>query len=342
MNHSLAGRMALMFVLCLSTPVPAGGDAPPKDTAPAKFLLEWGSQGSARGEFDFPIGIAINRADEVFVSDHYNSRVQKFDRSGKLLEVIITRPNPGGICLDADANLYISHFGASARVKERLPDRISVHDKTGKRIREWGKTGTGEAEFDMPGGMASARDGRLYIADQTNRRIQVFDGNNGDKFLFQWGRYGTSQGEFGGDINPKSRVGGPQFVAIDSTGHIYTTEGSVCRVQKFTPDGKFLLAWGDSEDKPGSFGGDFQLIKGKIRGPIAICIDKKDRVWVSAVCGRVQRFTNDGKYLDGFGYEQGSEPGQFLAPHGLAIDSIGDLYVVDAYNHRVQKFAISP
>ena len=48
-------------------------------TAP-RFVLEWGSQGSDPGQFDFPIGIAINRADEVFVTEFTNARVQSFSR----------------------------------------------------------------------------------------------------------------------------------------------------------------------------------------------------------------------------------------------------------------------
>jgi DNA-binding beta-propeller fold protein YncE len=49
----------------------------------------------------------------------------------------------------------------------------------------------------------------------------------------------------------------------------------------------------------------------------------------------------EGKFLGGFGDKQGSAPGKFLAPHGLAFDRAGNLYVIDSYNHRVQKFAIS-
>ena len=55
---------------------------------------------------------------------------------------------------------------------------------------------------------------------------------------------------------------------------------------------------------------------------------------MAAVSGRIQQFTKDGKYLRGFG-EQGTKPGQFYAPHGIALDSHGHLYVVDAYNHRI-------
>jgi hypothetical protein len=65
-------------------------------------------------------------------------------------------------------------------------------------------------------------------------------------------------------------------------------------------------------------------------------------VWVSAVSGRVQQFTQDGKYLGGLGGGPGRGPGQFRAPHGLAAAGGGHLFVVDSYNHRVQKFAVGP
>ena len=97
--------------------------------------------------------------------------------------------------------------------------------------------------------------------------MQVFDAEG--KFLAKWGEYGIKPGQFGGNVSIRSRVGGPQFVAFDSKGNVYTTEGSVGRVQKFTAEGKFLLAWGDNEDKPGSFGGVFSGFKGPQGDPRA-------------------------------------------------------------------------
>lgn len=314
-----------------------GGDN--KEAAPPKFLLEWGKQGSNPGEMHFPIGIAINSRDEVFVADFYNDRVQRFNTDGKFLSSFATLPHPGAIALDGDGNILISHFGIAKQNEERKPDRITVNSPEGKLLRTWGKSGTGDGEFDMPGGIAIAKDGKIYVADQTNRRVQVF--NSQGKLLLKWGEYGVKPGQFGGNVSPKSRTGGPQFVALDSKGIVYTTEGSLGRIQKFTPEGKFLLAWGDNEMKPGSFGGAFSGFKDRkavLQGPIAILIDKEDRIWVSAVNGRIQQFSTEGKYLRGFG-EPGTKPGQFYAPHAMALDSRGNLYVVDAFNHRIQKFA---
>lgn len=330
-----AAQVALLLGFILRS-LPAAFGADPELPAP-RFVHAWGKKGTEPGEFHFPIGIAINVADEILITDHYNNRIQKFDVDGKLLGHFAVLPNPGGITLDKTGNIYLSHFPTSVLNKEIVPDRITVYSADGKLIHEWGKTGTGPLEFSYPGGMTIAPDGRLYVADQTNHRIQVLDLNG--QFLATWGKYGTQPGEFGGNSHVKSRAGGPDFVALDNQGNLYTTEAMDGRVQKFTHDGTFLLAFGGLEDRPGSFGREFAPIP-SMHGPIGICCDSQDRLWISAAGGRVQQFTSDGKYLRGFGEQQGSEPGQFLAPHGIELDSQGHLFVVDAYNHRIQKFAV--
>lgn len=113
-------------------------------------------------------------------------------------------------------------------------------------------------------------------------------------------------------------------------------------MQKFAPDGQFLSAWGSTELGPGNFGDYFTAFEQKnMRGPTGICFDAQGRLWTNSIGGRIQQFTECGEYLSGFG-EEGTKPGQFYAPHGLAIDSHGCLYVVDAFNHRIQKFDVGP
>jgi DNA-binding beta-propeller fold protein YncE len=349
MNRARFARLLLLVATSLSVgalaivmPSACHAQSEPANQPPAgepRFLAEWGSEGSEPGEFHFPIGIAINKADEIFITDFYNDRMQKFSTDGKLLAVLPVAGTPGGIAISDSGLIFLSHFAEKKR-EERTADRISVYDPSGKFLREWGRTGSEDGEFDCPGGLAVSHDGRVYVADQTNRRVQVFDADG--KLHFKWGEYGSKEGQFGGRVSIRSRVGGPQFVAFDSQGHLYTTEGSEGRIQKFTAEGKFLLAWGDNQDKPGSFGGVFTGFKDRkatLQGPVGICVDKHDRIWVTSVGGRVQQFTSDGKFLRGFG-NSGTEPGQFYAPHGLAFDSRGHLYVVDAFNHRIQKFAV--
>lgn len=303
----------------------------------ATFVTTWGKEGDAPGDFNIPIGIAINAKDEVFVTDHYNSRVQKFDANGKLLALFAVLPNPGGIAVDGD-RLYLTHFPASRLRKDKTPDRVSVYSQDGTFIREWGSSGDGDGQLNFPGGIVVSKQGEVFVSDETNRRVQVFDREG--KFLRKWGEYGVKPGQFGGNTNPKSRVGGPNFLVFDRDGSLFTTEASMGRVQSFDLNGKPQLAWGTLEDKPGGFGGAFTGFKASLVGCIGICFDHSNRAWVTAVSGRVQCFTREGKFLGGIVSQQGTKPGEFYAPHGIAVNSRDELFVVDSYNHRVQKFRV--
>ena len=104
-----------------------------------RFVLAWGKKGTEPGEFHFPIGIAIDRTDVILVTDHYNHRVQRFDREGKLLGLIPVLPNPGGIALDGAGNIYLSHFPASVRSKAVNPDRLSRLQSRGQTVARLGQ-----------------------------------------------------------------------------------------------------------------------------------------------------------------------------------------------------------
>ena len=96
-----ARRIGISAVLWLVVAVAVGPSfrlrAAEQELPKVRFLLAWGKKGMQPGEFHFPIGIAINRAgpDVILVTDHYNHRVQKFDRDGKLLGLFPVLPNPG-------------------------------------------------------------------------------------------------------------------------------------------------------------------------------------------------------------------------------------------------------
>lgn len=291
------------------------------------FVKAWGQKGAEAGQFDAPIGIAISVQDEIYITDFRNNRVQRFDIEGKFLgQFAVADKMPGGIAVDRHGAVYVAPM---------MAHKICVYDQSGKLLRQWGQKGNGDGEFDQPGGISIAGDDTLYVADQVNRRVQRFSPDG--KFLGQWGEYGTKPGQFDGVENLPSRTGGPNFVALDAIGNVYTTEAKLGRIQKFTPDGKPLFAFGNNSTDPGGFGGRPK----NLPGPIAILVDQQGRIWVSSTNHRVQLFSPEGKLLGGFtSLEAGDQPGQFHTPHGLALDSQGSLYVVDAQNHRVQKFAV--
>ena len=317
----------------------ADDQAVPEQLAPPRFVAAWGREGTGEGEFKSPIGIAINAADEVFITDAGNNCLQSFTRDGQFLARISTGSFPGGIAIDRDGLIYVAvmmDYKICVYRHSRSGATDSAKTPTAKfeLAREWGKQGTKPGEFDQPGGMAFTGDGTLLVCDQVNHRMQRFTADG--KFLAAWGEYGAKPGEFGAPEPPTHRVGGPCMVAIDYAGNVYTTEPTAGRIQQFSPDGKYLSHWGSNEVRNGAFGGGANL-----QGPIAVLFDRDDRIWLSATNHRVQLFTTAGEYLTGLGTTGTSSdaPGQFRTPHMMAIDSQGDLYVVDTQNHRVQKFA---
>lgn len=294
-----------------------------------RFLLQWGTRGSEPGQFSACVGIAIGKDDEVYTSEFRNQRVQRFTPDGKLLAAFPVQPHAGGLAVDETGQVYVGHWNSN---------KVAVYSAEGKLLREWGQRGTADGEFQLPGSVALGPDGLLYVPDQGNSRIQVFTREG--EFVRKWGSLGSEPGQFGGQEPAGGRFAGPQFVAFDESGRVYATDAALDRVQQFTPRGELLGVWGSSGSEPGGFGPapldkSGNMIQG---GPIGICVDRENRVWVSATNHRVQQFTHEGRYICGLGGD-GQEPGQFHFPHAVALDSHGHLYVADTMNARIQKFA---
>lgn len=211
---------------------------------------------------------------------------------------------PRAMAIDALDQLYIVDMTA----------RIQVFSPEGEFIRSWR---TPEHKNGRPTGLSFDRQGRLLVADTHYFRVLVYS-PEGQLLSTLGGVQGHGPGEFG-------------FVTDaveDSRGNLYVSEyGEYDRIQKFTPDGKFVLEWGGHGFEPGKF----------VR-PQNMAIDEQDRIWVTDACNhRIQVFDVEGKLLDCWGAE-GSEPGQLYYPYDLAFDERGDLYVCEYGNHRVQKF----
>lgn len=213
---------------------------------------------------------------------------------------------PRAIAVDADDQLYLVDMLA----------RIQVFNTEGKFLRGWK---TPESANGRPCGLTISRDGKLLVADTHYFRVLVYelDGRMIEDRTIG-GAMGRGEGEFG-------------FVTDavdDSAGNIYVAEyGDNDRIQKFSPEGEFLLQWGSHGEEPGQF-----------RRPQNLAVDDEDRVWAVDACNhRVQVFDSHGKLLSIWG-EEGSEPGQLYYPYDLVFDDHGNVVICEYGNHRVQKF----
>ncbi len=287
-----------------------------------RFVKAWGKSGTQPGQFEDPIGIVVAE-DQIFVSDSGNHRIQVFDRQGKFLRSFgsqgenlgeLSRPMSMGIHKDI---LYVAEY---------TNDRIQKFSlANGESQGVLGSSGSGAGEFDLPADVAVDDDGKIYVADFTNNRVQVLDASG--KFLDQFGKTGSS-GIGAGSFNYPTGVG---FLP---DGNLLVADTYNDRVQVFEPGGKFVRKWGGpfATNIPGSFNGWF-------KNAAAVTADQKGQVFVADFYNhRIQKFTAKGKFLAVFG-KSGSQPGQFKHPTDMAVDADGNVYVVDFGNDRIQKFA---
>ena len=133
-----------------------------------KQLTMWGHDGSKPGEFIEPVGIAVAENGEVAVADTGNHRMQYFDLHGKFIreyfvsgwEEFYTEP-------------YIALLGSDLLVTDSFNHRCGRYTG-GNLVYSWGKSGSGRGDFNRPIGIATDKQGAVYVADTLNNRIQKF------------------------------------------------------------------------------------------------------------------------------------------------------------------------
>ncbi|MCF8145708.1 MAG: SMP-30/gluconolactonase/LRE family protein [Deltaproteobacteria bacterium] len=141
-----------------------------KFTSDGQFITKWGSEGAGAGQFFYPRGIAIHENTYVYVAEPYSNRVQKFTLDGQYVEL----PPPGfdnwefdgpsDVAVDGDGNLYVLNSGG----------QILKFTSTWEFIAQFGEFGSNPGQLKAPNGITIAPDGRVYVADSGNHRIQVF------------------------------------------------------------------------------------------------------------------------------------------------------------------------
>lgn len=229
-------------------------------------------------------GITMGPDGMVYTVDDGNHTVRKFTSNGQLLMTLGTpgvpsdsgiKPGewvdkithgappfnrPTDVAIAPNGDIYVSDGYGNSRVHRFSPD--------GQLIQSWGEPGTGPGQFNLPHGIWVTPDGRVFVADRENDRIQIFSPTG--EFLAQW-----------------TQVQRPTDIVMDKDGLVYVSE----------------LAW----------------LKGQRsfrNGPIEV--DQP---------GRVSVFDAEGNLLTRWGGPDIAAPGNFFAPHGIGIDSHGDVYV---------------
>jgi DNA-binding beta-propeller fold protein YncE len=270
--------------------------------------------------------VAADSHDNVYVLNRGEYPVIVFDGDGAFLGAwgkgVFARPH--GIFIDSDDMVYCTDssdhtvriFEPGGRLVQTLGEVNKPQDTGYKEPGGLVKTAAGP--FNGVTNVAKAPSGDLYVADgYGNARVHVFD----EKRLlkFSWGEPGTGPGQF--------RL--PHAIAVDRAGKIYVADRENSRIQIFTGHGDYLAEWTH------------------LHRPDDLYIDSDENLYVAELGfkaavmphpqgatppphephARVSVLTLDGQVQTQFGGSNGCEAGGFFAPHGICVDSRGDVYV---------------
>jgi sugar lactone lactonase YvrE len=299
-----------------------------KFSSSGTYLTQWGSAGQMPGEFNFPVGVAVDSQNNVYVADRDNNRIQKFDSAGVFItqwlnggdNVLLNKPQ--GIAVDSHDNVYVTDWGHR---------RVQKYASNGTYLSGWGNQVGETVRLSGPWGIAidSADNDTVYVVDNAAQTVLRY--NSDGHFLNRIGVPASGEGP----------IVTPVGTAVDSAGNVYVTEWDKDRVRIFSPDGEALDTWSRESG----------TLAWRFDHPTGIAVDSADNVyvadtgWQEAGHQRVLKFDSTGMPLHTFG-GAGINPGQFIAPTGIAIDQAGNIYVTDygapgnspSPGHRVQKF----
>jgi len=224
------------------------------------FLQSWGE-----GTVVSSHGIRVDPEGNIWGVDVKGHKVQKYSPDGRVLMVIGRSPGnndsqdsfnePTGIIFTPSLDFFYISDGY-------VNSRVVKFNRDGEYVTQWGRKGTGDGEFNLVHDVCLDAKGRVYVADRSNSRVQIFDPNG--KYLGKWTDVGqpwgltyyakenaiymcdglnnrivklNTDGEIQGVLSSYGRVPGKldfaHNIAVDSTGAIYVSEIKNWRVQKW-------------------------------------------------------------------------------------------------------------
>ena len=259
--------------------------------------------------------VAVDAQDNVYVFNRGTHPIIVFDSSGNVLRTWGegTFTSPHGVTIGPDGSVFCVDNGDHT-VRKFTPD--------GKLLMTLGTAHQAAVAmsgdpFNKPAHLAvDHRNGDLYVADgYSNARVHKYSPDG--RYLFSWGESGTNPGQFNIVHN----------IVTDSEGWVYIADRENRRIQIYDPNGKYETQWANLSraaciyvEHTGEqlvyigeyFGGIETNAIGKRLGPRVSILDKN---------GEVLSRLSDEPF--------GEEAGRFFSPHGIAVDSQGDIYVAE-------------
>lgn len=262
--------------------------------------------GPAIDSFLYPIGVAVDAADNLYIADLLKKRIAKVDSAGIISTVAgnglkgysgdggpaiqAQMDFPSSVALDAAGTIYIADSNIN-RVRKVTPDGIISTVAGNGKFRTGGDGGPAtSAAMYLPTGVAFDANGNAYVAEpQRNRVRKVSRGGVISAFAGS-----TGAGAFSGDGGPAidSQLSSPYSVAVDSGGSVYIAESLNQRIRRVTPDGIIrTIAGTGTIDSTGDGG---PAVNAAIYDPRYIAFDRAGNVYFSEGTHRIRRITPAG------------------------------------------------
>jgi hypothetical protein len=320
----------------------------------------------AAARFNGPAGVATDGAGNVYVADTDNNTIRKVTPTGAVTTTAGTGPvfgstdgtgagatfdNPAGVATDSAGNVYVAdaydfaNSGALGLIIRKITPTGAVTTLAGMAGMAGSTDGTGAAaRFEGPFGIAIDSAGNVYVSDASNSANSGFCTDTIRKinaagvvstFAGTAGTCGSTDG-----TGAAARFGDPRGLATDSAGNVYVADGTT--VRKITPAGVVTTLAGTagvtgSTDGTGAAASFYSLS--------GVATDSAGNVYVADTNNDIiRKITPAGVVttLAGMAGMTGNTDGtgavaRFDAPSGVAVDSVGNVYVADTGNHTIRR-----
>ncbi|XP_065902733.1 E3 ubiquitin-protein ligase TRIM71-like isoform X2 [Dysidea avara] len=251
-------------------------------------------------KFQCPYDITTTTNDDVVMVDYTNKDVVILNKDMKLIRSF--GQGSGDSKLNNPVGVAVGHNVIA--VSEYDDHVVKKFTLQGDYLSKFGSCGSGDGQFTNPQGLTFNSKGLLYVVDRSNYRIQLFDNNN--KFLFKFGSEGFNPGQFQD----------PCYIALDSSDQVYVTDyDSSGGIIVFNEDGHFIK-------------------KINCNNPLAFCLTPDDYI-ITDPGNTLTVFSPTHQMIIKFG-SYGSQRGQFNNILGIAVNSVGTIFVTEEDNHRLQ------
>ncbi len=285
------------------------------------------------GSFNQPASLVFDTSNNLYVADTGNHRIRKI--------------TPGGV-----VSTLVGGGTTGTPCPGTTGTTVTCRDGTGS-----------SAQFSNPAGVAVDSAGVVYVADYSNHRIRKITPGGVVSTLAGGGTTGTPcPGTTGTTVTCRDGTGSsaqfsnPVGVVVDSAGVVYVGDTSNHRIRKITPGGVVsTLAGGGTTGTPcpGTTGTTVTCRDGtgssaQFNSPRGVAVDSTGVVYVAdSENHRIRKIitnsmgvvevstlagTGHSDFMDGAG-----NVARFNQPRGVAVDSVGNVYVGDTSNHRIRK-----